>query len=36
LMQAIMGHVRLQATASYVHVSPERMRLAHAQIGTVG
>jgi site-specific recombinase XerD len=36
LMQAIMGHVRLQATASYVHVSPERMRQAHAQIGTVG
>ncbi len=35
LMQAIMGHVRLQATASYVHVTPERLRQVSEQLGTV-
>lgn len=35
VMQAIMGHVHLDATAGYVHVSAERMREAHAKLGTV-
>jgi len=35
VMQAIMGHVHLKATSGYVHVAPERMRDAHAKLGTI-
>lgn len=35
IMQAVMGHVRMKATAAYVHVTPERMRQAHAQLSTI-
>jgi site-specific recombinase XerD len=36
LIQGIMGHVRLKASASYVHVSPERLRGVIEQLGTIG
>src|SRR5258705_12654221 len=35
LMQAVMGHVRMKATAAYVHISPKTMREAHARLGTI-
>lgn len=35
LMQGLMGHVRIKATSTYVHVTPERMRAARELVGTV-
>jgi integrase len=36
LIQGIMGHVRLKASATYVHVSVERLRGVVDQLGTIG
>lgn len=36
LMQAIMGHVRLKATAAYVHVSPARILATQSALRSIG
>jgi site-specific recombinase XerD len=35
LMQAIMGHVRLKATACYVHTGDEQIRAAYDRLATI-
>jgi len=35
LIQALLGHARLKTSAVYVHISPERLRQAHEQAGTI-